>query len=114
MKIPSPKSWLGVALALGSLLCPAVLRAATPADAAFEKLAGECIEDLLRSRPETATQLGDHRFDGELSDYRGRRTRLRERRHPDLRDQLGCRRGDRGGGDGGEEAHRRRYSPDPD
>lgn len=42
---------------------------ATPADTAFEKLAGECIEDLLQARPETATQLGDHRFDDRLTDY---------------------------------------------
>jgi len=41
----------------------------TPADSAFEKLAGECIEALLRARPETATQLGDHRFDGKLTDF---------------------------------------------
>src|SRR5882757_2210142 len=42
---------------------------ATPADTAFEKLARECIEDLLRSRPERATELGDHRFDDQLTDY---------------------------------------------
>ncbi len=52
------------------LLCvPLGVPAAPTPDAVFEKLAHDCIEDLLRSRPETATQLGDHRFDGQLSDY---------------------------------------------
>lgn len=46
-----------------------VARAASAADAAFEKLAGECIESLLVDTPERATTLGDHRFDGRLSDY---------------------------------------------
>lgn len=43
--------------------------AASAADVAFEKLAGECIESLLVDTPERATTLGDHRFDGRLSDY---------------------------------------------
>jgi uncharacterized protein (DUF885 family) len=42
---------------------------ATPADTVFEKTAKAFIEDYLRLNPETATSLGDHRFDGELSDY---------------------------------------------
>ncbi|HYD84980.1 MAG TPA: DUF885 domain-containing protein, partial [Opitutus sp.] len=29
----------------------------------------ECIESLLEARPETATQLGEHRFDDRLTDY---------------------------------------------
>jgi uncharacterized protein (DUF885 family) len=43
--------------------------AATSADAAFETLARAFIEDYLRSNPEEATQLGDHRYDDKLSDY---------------------------------------------
>lgn len=54
-------------------------RGATAADAAFEKLASECIEDLLRSRPEMATQLGDHRFDDRLTDYSAAARAERER-----------------------------------
>ena len=54
-------------------------RAATAADAAFEKLAAECIEDLLRSRPEMATQLGDHRFDDRLTDFSAEARAERER-----------------------------------
>src|SRR5262245_38878973 len=38
-------------------------------DAAFEKIARDYVEDYLRLNPEEATELGDHRFDGRLSDY---------------------------------------------
>jgi uncharacterized protein (DUF885 family) len=58
---------------LGGVLVGLILvmsaRAATPADAAFETAANACIEDHLRLNPEGATELGDHRFDGELTDY---------------------------------------------
>ena len=46
-----------------------VARAATPADTAFETAANATIEDRLRLNPEAATELGDHRFDGQLTDY---------------------------------------------
>ncbi len=42
---------------------------ATPADDEFEKIAKDYIEGFLASHPEAATQLGDHRFDEQLSDY---------------------------------------------
>jgi uncharacterized protein (DUF885 family) len=42
---------------------------ATPADDEFQKLAGDYIENRLRIHPEAATELGDHRFDAELTDY---------------------------------------------
>ena len=52
------------------LVCAAPFaRAATPGDAAFERVARAFIEDYLRANPESATQLGDHRFDDRLSDY---------------------------------------------
>ncbi len=35
----------------------------------FQKLAGDYIENVLRTHPEGATELGDHRFDGQLTDY---------------------------------------------
>ncbi len=41
----------------------------TAADTAFEAAAKACLDDYLRLNPENATQLGDHRFDGELTDY---------------------------------------------
>ena len=43
--------------------------AATTQDDAFQKIAHEYIEQYLRANPEDATELGDHRFDGQLADY---------------------------------------------
>src|SRR5437016_7208477 len=42
---------------------------ANPKDSEFEKIAKDYIENYLSSHPEFATELGDHRFDGILSDY---------------------------------------------
>lgn len=39
------------------------------ADRKFEALAKKYIEQFLEMNPETATQLGDHRFDNRLDDY---------------------------------------------
>lgn len=55
-------------LAAAALMAPAVL-AASSSDTAFERLAHDCIENYLRTSPESATSLGDHRFDDQLSDY---------------------------------------------
>ncbi len=56
-----------------ALFASAVLVSAAPAktaaDTAFETAAKACLDDYLRLNPETATQLGDHRFDGLLTDY---------------------------------------------
>jgi uncharacterized protein (DUF885 family) len=41
----------------------------TPQDDAFQKIAYDYIEQYLRANPEDATELGDHRFDGQLTDY---------------------------------------------
>jgi uncharacterized protein (DUF885 family) len=38
-------------------------------DEEFQKLARDYIERELQANPENATELGDHRFDGQLSDY---------------------------------------------
>ena len=43
--------------------------AATPQDDAFQKIAHDYIERYLQANPEDATELGDHRFDGQLTDY---------------------------------------------
>lgn len=43
--------------------------AANPQDEEFEKIAKDYCENYLASHPETATELGDHRFDGALTDY---------------------------------------------
>ena len=42
---------------------------ANPQDEEFEKIAKDYIENYLSSHPEFSTELGDHRFDGILSDY---------------------------------------------
>src|SRR3712207_547060 len=42
---------------------------AAPADNEFEKMARDYIETVLRLHPETATQLGDHRYDDKLTDW---------------------------------------------
>jgi uncharacterized protein (DUF885 family) len=42
---------------------------ATSQDDAFQKVAHDYIEQYLQANPEDATELGDHRFDGELTDY---------------------------------------------
>ena len=42
---------------------------ASPQDEAFQKIAHDYIERYLRANPEEATELGDHRFDGQLTDY---------------------------------------------
>jgi uncharacterized protein (DUF885 family) len=70
------RAWraLAVLAAIGSA---AGLQAASPADAAFEQVAADCIENLLRSQPETATQLGDHRYDDRLTDYSAAATAAR-------------------------------------
>ncbi|HEX8140973.1 MAG TPA: DUF885 domain-containing protein [Pyrinomonadaceae bacterium] len=63
---------IGMALIL-SLNFPGamVLSSATgqSADRKFEALARKYIEQFLAANPETATQLGDHRFDHRLDDY---------------------------------------------
>src|SRR5437762_7425811 len=42
---------------------------ATSQDDAFQNVAHDYVEQYLRANPEQATELGDHRFDGELTDY---------------------------------------------
>lgn len=42
---------------------------ATSQDDAFQKIAHDYVEQYLRTRPEQATDLGDHRFDGDLTNY---------------------------------------------
>src|SRR6266481_5313035 len=59
-----------VVITAGVLLSLAMLNAAaTSQDDAFQKFAGDYIEQYLQANPEDATELGDHRFDGQLTDY---------------------------------------------
>src|SRR4029453_11632063 len=41
----------------------------TPQGEAFQKIARDYMDEYLRANPEDATELGDHRFDGQLTDY---------------------------------------------
>ncbi len=57
-----------VLLALCVALQPAALAAGASADARFDALSKRFVEEFGRYSPVSATQLGDHRFDGELDD----------------------------------------------
>ena len=56
---------------VSAILCLATMMhlQAAPADDEFQKMAGDYIESGLKMHPESATELGDHRFDGLLTDY---------------------------------------------
>jgi uncharacterized protein (DUF885 family) len=58
-----------VVAAASALWLLAVNLLASPQDEAFQKIAHDYVEQYLRANPEQATELGDHRFDGELTDY---------------------------------------------
>ncbi len=59
-----------VVITAGVLLSLSMLNAApTTQDDAFQKIAHDYIEHYLQANPEEATELGDHRFDGQLTDY---------------------------------------------
>ena len=55
-------------LAFCVALQPAALAAGASADARFDALSKRYIDEFGRYSPVSATQLGDHRFDGELDD----------------------------------------------
>jgi uncharacterized protein (DUF885 family) len=57
-----------VTLAVGLSLSIMIAKA-NPMDDEFEKISKDYIEQGLRANPEEATELGDHRFDGLLTDY---------------------------------------------
>ena len=78
------RRWLWLALFLSAAI---LVRASSSADAAFEKLARASIEELLVTHPETATTLGDHRFDDRLTDYSAAARAAEEK---SLRAQLGA------------------------
>src|SRR6201987_1614208 len=59
-----------ISIAAASLLLSSILSVfGTPQDDAFQKIAHDYIEQYLRANPEDATELGDHRFDDQLTDY---------------------------------------------
>src|SRR5438309_3741818 len=59
-----------IAIAAALLLSSSILSLfGTPQDDAFRKTAHDYVEQYLPANPEDATDLGDHRFDGQLTDY---------------------------------------------
>ena len=59
-----------LAFLAGVFLSLSILKvSATSQDDAFQAIAHDYIEEYLWANPEDATELGDHRFDGELTDY---------------------------------------------
>jgi uncharacterized protein (DUF885 family) len=57
-------------------------------DDAFQKVAHDYVEKYLRANPEQATDLGDHRFDGELTDYSANARSRYLATQKDFRDKL--------------------------
>ena len=55
-------AWAALALSISNLF-------GTSQDDAFQKIAHDYLEEYLQTNPEQATDLGDHRFDGQLTDY---------------------------------------------
>jgi uncharacterized protein (DUF885 family) len=59
-----------IRIAVASVLSLLILNTfATTQDDAFQKIAHDYVEHYLRANPEQATELGAHRFDGQLTDY---------------------------------------------
>jgi uncharacterized protein (DUF885 family) len=57
--------------ATSALALSILTTSASSQDDAFQKVARDYVEQYLQSNPEQATELGDHRFDGKLTDYSG-------------------------------------------
>ncbi len=78
-----------IVIAAASAFALSVLNAsATSQDEAFQKIAHDYVEQYLRANPEQATQLGDHRFDGELTDYSSEAQAKDLARQKEFRDKL--------------------------
>src|SRR6266508_4179846 len=59
-----------IVITAGVLLSLSILNAAaTTQDDTFQRIAHDYIEQYLQTNPEDATELGDHRFDSQLTDY---------------------------------------------
>lgn len=67
MFLKTRSSAMAVAAAFSLFSC--VVYAKSSEDTRFEHIANGFIEQLLRTHPETATQLGDHRYDARVSDF---------------------------------------------
>src|SRR5437773_456190 len=78
-----------IVLGIGLLLSLSIFNAsASRQDEAFQKMAHDYIERYLRANPEEATELGDHRFDGQLTDYSAEARAKDLAAQKDFRDKL--------------------------
>jgi uncharacterized protein (DUF885 family) len=73
-----------------AVLCASVVLAgsAGASDREFEELANSYVDSLMRMNPEWATQLGDHRFDGELTDMSAEAIEARTRANREMLERL--------------------------
>ena len=71
-----------------SLTLPLSILQATPQDDNFQKIAKDYVEGQLAAHPENATELGDHRFDGQVSDYSSESRHRQLARAKQFRDAL--------------------------
>src|SRR5258707_2332169 len=80
-----------ITIATAFLLSSSILSVfGTPQDDAFQKIAHDYIEQYLRANPEDATELGDHRFDGQLTDYSPEARSKELTTQKEFRDKLGA------------------------
>jgi uncharacterized protein (DUF885 family) len=78
-----------IAVAIAIFLSLAAVKSrATPQDDEFQKIAHSYIERELQANPEEATELGDHRFDGRLTDYSPEARTKKLATQKELRDKL--------------------------
>src|SRR5260370_1984452 len=78
-----------IVLGIGLLLSLSIFNAsASRQDEAFQKIAHDYIERELQANPEEATELGDHRFDGHLTDYSAGARAKDLARQKEVRDKL--------------------------
>src|SRR5438874_1405666 len=78
-----------IVLGIGLLLSLSIFNAsASPQDAAFQKIAHDYIEGYWRGNPEEATEQGNHRVDGQLTDYSAEARAKDLAAQKDFRDKL--------------------------
>jgi uncharacterized protein (DUF885 family) len=80
-----------IVIAAGVLLSLSILNpAAATQDDEFQKISHDYIEQYLQANPEDATELGDRRFDGQLTDYSPDARAKDLARQKQFRDKLGA------------------------
>jgi uncharacterized protein (DUF885 family) len=78
-----------IIIAIAILLSLSIFNASgMPEDDQFQKIAHDYIQQELQTSPENATELGDHRFDGQLSNYSPETRAKQLARQKQFRDKL--------------------------